>query len=273
MGQLFQANLAEVGIKVELIPQDINTWIDDAQNHYNFQLALTGVIPGPDPDTILTSLYDVNQANGKMTAYSNPTLTGLIQQGRATVNQAERKNIYAEAQQIIMTDLPAWAINERPILFGTTPGSPGLRARHSTAFAFSQRLAQAGMTYSLLFRGAQVVDGTGTPAFKADVGVEGETIAAIGDLASADATRVVDASGRVVCPGFIDVHSHSDLPLLTAPRSEPKVRQGITTELLGADGLSYAPLTPELLADVKFYLAGLYGKSGRRDRQRIRRRI
>ncbi|MBV9599905.1 MAG: hypothetical protein JOZ87_24025 [Chloroflexi bacterium] len=86
MGQLFQANMADVGIKVELIPQDINTWIDDAQNHYNFQLALTGVTPGPDPDTILTQLYDPNQANGKMTFYSNDMLNNLILQGRATVN-------------------------------------------------------------------------------------------------------------------------------------------------------------------------------------------
>jgi N-acyl-D-amino-acid deacylase len=115
------------------------------------------------------------------------------------------------------------------------------------------------MTYSLLVRGGQVVDGTGAPPFMADVGVEGETIAAIGHLASADAARVVEANGRVVCPGFIDVHAHSDLPLLSDPRSEPKVRQGITTELLGADGLSYAPLSPELLDEVKHYLAGLYG--------------
>ena len=63
----------------------------------------------------------------------------------------------------------------------------------------------------------------------------------------------------MLCPGFIDVHSHSDLPLLSNPRSEPKIRQGITTELLGADGLSYAPLSPTLLAEVKYYLAGLYG--------------
>jgi ABC-type transport system substrate-binding protein len=125
MGQLFQSNMADVGIKVELIPQDINTWIDDAQNHYNFQLALTGVTPGPDPDTILTQLYDPNQANGKMTFYSNDTLNNLILQGRATVNQDDRKTIYSQAQQIIMTDLPAWPINERPILFGATPAVQG----------------------------------------------------------------------------------------------------------------------------------------------------
>jgi peptide/nickel transport system substrate-binding protein len=125
MAQLFQANLAEAGIRVELIPQDINTWVDDAQNHYNFQLALTGVIPGPDPDATLTSLYDQTQANGRMTFYKNDTLQNLILQGRATVSQDDRKKIYSQAQQIIMTDLPAWPINERPILYGATPAVQG----------------------------------------------------------------------------------------------------------------------------------------------------
>ena len=82
---------------------------------------------------------------------------------------------------------------------------------------------------------------------------------AIGDLSAPEATRIVEADGRVLCPGFIDVHSHSDLPLLTRPGNEPKVHQGVTTELLGADGLSYAPLSPARLEEVKYYLAGLYG--------------
>ena len=111
----------------------------------------------------------------------------------------------------------------------------------------------------LLFKGAQVVDGSGAAAVRADVATKGSRIAAVGDLPQADAARVIDANGLTLCPGFIDVHSHSDLPLLADPRSEPKVGQGITTELLGADGLSYAPLTPPLLQDVRTYLAGLYG--------------
>jgi N-acyl-D-amino-acid deacylase len=114
-------------------------------------------------------------------------------------------------------------------------------------------------SYSLLFKQAHLVDGTGAPARVADVATQGPRIAAIGNLAQAQATRVVDASGLTLSPGFIDVHSHSDLPLLVDPRSEPKIAQGITTELLGADGLSYAPLTKPLLQDVKTYLAGLYG--------------
>jgi N-acyl-D-amino-acid deacylase len=113
--------------------------------------------------------------------------------------------------------------------------------------------------FTLLFKHARLVDGSGAPAVAADVATEGSRIAAIGDLADANAARVIDATGLTLCPGFIDVHSHSDLPLLADPRSEPKIGQGITTELLGADGLSYAPLTPALLQDVRRYLAGLYG--------------
>ena len=120
-------------------------------------------------------------------------------------------------------------------------------------------MADVEQPFTLLFKGAQLVDGSGAPAVTADVATQDARIAAIGDLGNAKAARVIDARGLTLCPGFIDVHSHSDLPLLTDPRSEPKVSQGITTELLGADGLSYAPLTPGLLQDVRTYLAGLYG--------------
>jgi N-acyl-D-amino-acid deacylase len=118
------------------------------------------------------------------------------------------------------------------------------------------------MTYSLVFREARVVDGSGESPFSADVALDGSTIAAIGKLPSTaivDAARVVDARGMVLAPGFIDVHAHSDLPLLSSPKSEPKIRQGITSEPLGADGLSYAPLSDALLPEVRRYLAGLYG--------------
>ncbi len=115
------------------------------------------------------------------------------------------------------------------------------------------------MAYSLVFRGARVVDGSGGPSFRADVAIDGQTIAAVGEVASADAARLVDASGLVLAPGFIDVHAHSDLPLLSSPTNEPKIRQGITTELLGADGLSYAPLSEALAGEVRHYLAGIYG--------------
>jgi N-acyl-D-amino-acid deacylase len=101
--------------------------------------------------------------------------------------------------------------------------------------------------FGLLFRDAQVVDGTAQPPFQADVAVEGDHIVEVGRLDGATARREIPAVGRVLCPRFIEVHAHSDLPLLAEPHLQAKLRQGVTTELLGADGLSYAPLSPERL--------------------------
>jgi N-acyl-D-amino-acid deacylase len=94
----------------------------------------------------------------------------------------------------------------------------------------------------LLIKNGLIVDGTGSPGFYAGVGVQGETVFIIrGDLSSTEAARVIDARDHVVSPGFIDVHAHSGLVILSEPLHEPKVRQGVTTELIGIDGNSYAP--------------------------------
>ena len=96
----------------------------------------------------------------------------------------------------------------------------------------------------LLIRGGLIIDGTGNPGFYGAVAVENERVAILrGDLAGVEAARVIDATGRIVCPGFIDMHAHSGLVILAEPLHEPKVRQGITTELIGIDGCSYAPFT------------------------------
>lgn len=98
----------------------------------------------------------------------------------------------------------------------------------------------------LLITGGLIIDGTGNPGFYGAVGVEGERVRVLrGDLSGVQAARVIDATGRVVCPGFIDVHAHSGLVILAEPQHEPKVRQGVTTELIGVDGNSYAPFTSE----------------------------
>jgi N-acyl-D-amino-acid deacylase len=90
--------------------------------------------------------------------------------------------------------------------------------------------------YDLLIRGGTVVDGTGNPWFLGDVAVRGDKIAAVGQLRSdAPARRVIDARGLVVAPGFIDMHSHSDRPLLEDGNAQSKIRQGVTTEVLGED--------------------------------------
>ena len=94
----------------------------------------------------------------------------------------------------------------------------------------------------LLIRDGLIIDGTGNPGFFGDVAVEDERVRILrGDTSGIEARRRIDATGHVVCPGFIDMHAHSGLVILAEPQHEPKVRQGITTELIGVDGNSYAP--------------------------------
>lgn len=96
--------------------------------------------------------------------------------------------------------------------------------------------------FDLLIKGGLIIDGTGSAGFYGAVGVQGETVQILrGDVSSVEAARVIDATEHVVCPGFIDFHAHSGLVILAEPRHEPKVRQGVTTDLIGIDGNSYAP--------------------------------
>ena len=94
----------------------------------------------------------------------------------------------------------------------------------------------------ILIRDGLIIDGTGNPGYYGSVGVEGDTIKVFrGSVEGVEAARTIDATGLTICPGFIDMHAHSGLVLLSEPEHEPKVRQGITTELIGVDGNSYAP--------------------------------
>ena len=94
----------------------------------------------------------------------------------------------------------------------------------------------------ILIRDGLIIDGTGNPGYYGSVGVEGDTIKVFrGSVQGVDAVRTIDATGLTICPGFIDMHAHSGLVLLSEPEHEPKVRQGVTTELIGVDGNSYAP--------------------------------
>ena len=87
-----------------------------------------------------------------------------------------------------------------------------------------------------------VVDGTGKPAFKADVGIAAGRIAVVAQGIEQEAKRIIEAQGLHLAPGFIDAHTHSDLTLLVNPRAESKIRQGVTTEVIGNCGGSPAPL-------------------------------
>ena len=95
--------------------------------------------------------------------------------------------------------------------------------------------------FDLILSGGRVIDGTGAPWFRADVGIRGDTIAAVGDLSRAKARRRIDLRDLAVAPGFIDMLGQSELNALVDPRQESKIRQGITTELTG-EGISPAPM-------------------------------
>ncbi|WP_327289019.1 N-acyl-D-amino-acid deacylase family protein [Streptomyces sp. NBC_01198] len=110
----------------------------------------------------------------------------------------------------------------------------------------------------LVVRGARVVDGSGGPSYQADVGVEGGRIVEVGPIRGG-ARRTLDGRGLAVAPGFIDMHAHSDLALLTDPAHEAKAAQGVTLEVLGQDGLSYAPADERTLDTLRTLIAGWNG--------------
>ncbi|MFI5340935.1 MAG: amidohydrolase family protein [Candidatus Methylomirabilales bacterium] len=111
----------------------------------------------------------------------------------------------------------------------------------------------------LILRNGTVFDGTGAEGFRADVGIQDEWIREIGDLSRAPAQRALDCTRLYVTPGFIDMHTHSDLDLFIDPQSSPKVRMGVTLELLGQDGISVVPMRPENVPQVKVQLSGILG--------------
>src|ERR1051326_7268419 len=108
--------------------------------------------------------------------------------------------------------------------------------------------------YDILIRNGMVFDGTGAPGFAADVAIAGGRIAAIGSAAEA-ARTVIDATGLAVTPGFIDIKTHSDFTLPINPKAESKVRQCVTTEIIGHCGFSVAPALPGKVGLLKDYLS------------------
>ncbi len=115
------------------------------------------------------------------------------------------------------------------------------------------------MEFDLLIRNGQVYDGTGSPAVKADLGIRGELIEAVGDLPGAEAKEVIDAAGKIVCPGFIDTHSHSGLLALCHPDTPNNIMQGITTCVVGQDAMGASPMVDAFVGPWKKAMAGLEG--------------
>lgn len=100
--------------------------------------------------------------------------------------------------------------------------------------------------YDVLISGAKVVDGSGNPWYYADIGIRGDTIAAVGDLSTATAVTNIDAHGLIAAPGFIDIHSHARRAIFTVPTAENYLREGVTTVIEGPDGSSPIPIAPFL---------------------------
>lgn len=113
--------------------------------------------------------------------------------------------------------------------------------------------------FDFIIRNGTIIDGSGRPRYRGDVGVRGKRIGAIGVLSQAEASSFINAGGLVVSPGFIDVHTHSDAHLLRTPHLVSKTTQGFTTEFLLLDGLGYAPVNGLTVKDWIYYLRPLNG--------------
>jgi N-acyl-D-amino-acid deacylase len=110
------------------------------------------------------------------------------------------------------------------------------------------------MTFDILIKNGTLIDGTGkTPAYVADVGIKNDCIDAIGNLSQAQASTTIDATGHVVAPGFIDVHVHSEIAMLTGIHRYAEVQQGITTQLLAPDGFGWTGLSPKQTQELWTY--------------------
>jgi N-acyl-D-amino-acid deacylase len=105
----------------------------------------------------------------------------------------------------------------------------------------SFRYLEASPSFDVVLKGGMVLDGTGGPAFPADIGITGDTIQAIGTISPEQGKRVVEITGLHVSPGFIDIHTHSDSTIANYPTADSRVRQGVTTEITGNCGSSAAP--------------------------------
>ncbi|MFG2073857.1 N-acyl-D-amino-acid deacylase family protein [Nonomuraea maritima] len=115
------------------------------------------------------------------------------------------------------------------------------------------------MSFDVVISGGRVLDGTGAPPYRADVGIAGDRVEAVGRLDGAAARTVIDATGRLVAPGFVDCHAHGDAAVFDPAVQRAALRQGVTTFVLGQDGLSFAPGSAETVAYASRYFAAVNG--------------
>lgn len=113
--------------------------------------------------------------------------------------------------------------------------------------------------FDILIINGNIIDGSGKKFYKSDLGIKNGLIQQIGDLSKANANKMIDANGFFVSPGFIDIHTHTDLGILTNPKGESKIHQGITTEIGGQCGGSFAPVSSTSLNKRKYSFSEKYG--------------
>lgn len=114
--------------------------------------------------------------------------------------------------------------------------------------------------FDVLIKGGKIIDGTGNVGFKGDVAIDGDRLMIlVGDTSSVQATQTIDVTNCIVSPGIIDSHTHSDIMALAEPLNEPKVMQGVCTEMMGSDGIGYAPLSRENLDKMLVLFSGVNG--------------
>jgi len=148
----------------------------------------------------------------------------------------------ADVRPAVRKLAPAW-----PLLVLLICGSAANGAALPSTIDTPAGDSQAAPSFDVLVVGGRVFDGTGNPWFVADIGIRGDVIAAVGDLSAARAPTVIDASGRLVVPGFIDIHSHADEGRISlanpdAAAAPNLVTQGITTVVVGQDGRCQCPV-------------------------------
>ncbi|MDF2709828.1 MAG: N-acyl-D-aspartate/D-glutamate deacylase [Nonomuraea muscovyensis] len=115
------------------------------------------------------------------------------------------------------------------------------------------------VAFDVIISGGRLLDGTGAPPYRADLAVSGDRVAAVGRLDGARAGTVIDARGRLVAPGFVDCHAHGDAAVFDPAVQQAALRQGVTTFVLGQDGLSFAPGSAATVAYAARYFAAVNG--------------
>ena len=146
--------------------------------------------------------------------------------------------------------------------FAVSSAPPAPKSRPNRVQSSRAHYGEVTSLLDLLIQNGMIIDGTGNPGYYGSVGVEGDRLTVFrGSVDGVEASRAIDARRMVICPGFIDMHAHSGLVLLSEPMHEPKVRQGVTTELIGVDGNSYAPFRSQ--RDFRLFVEMNSGLDGR----------